>query len=194
MAMKLHSNEIHAYMKWMSLAVAALLMLFMTAVPAVRADTASDDKKLDAQIAAFDKDAGSPKGEQIVTERLEKEFNATEAQIQSLRNEKLGFGEIAIVLSLASNLPGGLTDANITKITSMREGPPVQGWGEIAKSQGVKLGSVLSKVEKIEKTSHNEIMKDEKIEHEKSGMGAGGVEEEHERMEREMPEHSHGRY
>jgi hypothetical protein len=68
-------------------------------------------------------------------------------------------------------MPGGITDANIDKILAMRQGRPAEGWGEIAKNLGIKLGPVLSEVKKVERASHEELKKAEKHEHEKSGKG-----------------------
>ncbi len=167
-----------AFVKYTTLISATVLLFLVAAVPTVRAATA-DEKKLDAEVAALDKDAGAPKGETIVTKRLEKDFNVTEVQITSLRDKNLGFGEIAIVFALASKLSGGITDDNIGKITAMRQGPPVQGWGEIAKTLGLKLGAVVSDVKKVERSSHSEIGREKGAGHELPG------------REEERP---HGRY
>lgn len=155
--------------KLASLAVAGALMFFMTGAPAVRADTDRDVKKLDTEVLTLDKDAGKQEGTEIVTKRLEKEFGVTASQVESLRDKKLGFGEITIAFSLAQKMPGGITDANINKILTMRQSRPVEGWGEIAKKLGVKLGPVLSEVKKVERASHEELEKAGKNEHEKNG-------------------------
>ena len=124
--------------------------------------------RVDNQIT-LDKDAGKQEGTEIVTKRLEKEFGVTASQVESLRDKKLGFGEITIAFSLAQKMPGGITDANINKILTMRQSRPVEGWGEIAKKLGVKLGPVLSEVKKVERASHEELEKTGKNEHEKNG-------------------------
>jgi hypothetical protein len=155
--------------KLASLAVAGALAFFMTGAPAVRADTDRDVKKLDIEVLTLDKDAGKHEGTEIVTERLEKEFGVTAGQIESLRDKKLGFGEIATAFSLARKMPGGITNDNIGTILAMRQGHPAEGWGEIAKKLGIKLGPVLSEVKKVERASHEELEKAEKNEHEKNG-------------------------
>lgn len=190
--MKMNIFEWRIDMRYVSMVLAAGLLLFMTGVTAVRAETA-DEKKLNTEVTTLDKDAGAPHGQTVVTTRLEKEFNVTGAQVQSLRDKKLGYGEIAIVFSLAQKL-GGINDTNINKILSMRQGPPVMGWGEIANKLGFKLGSVVSQVKKVETASHKEIGKAEKAEREKIGKGEGRREEmREERMERDRGERSHGR-
>ena len=110
---------------------------------------AGDESALEGKAAALDKKAGGPEGEKPIVERLEKEFKVDDARIKSLRDKKLGYGEIAIALSLAEKMPGGITDANVDKIMSMRKGPPVEGWGNIAKKLGTKLGPVISRVERV---------------------------------------------
>ncbi len=179
MRIHIHILKWKSLVKYASLVSASALVFLTAGVSAISAYTV-DEKKLDAEVAALDKDAGAPRGETIVTERLEKEFNVTEAQITSLRDKKFGFGEIAIVFALASKLSGGITDDNISKIMAMRQGPPVQGWGEIAKTSGIKLGAVVSDVKKVERSSRSEIGREERAEHELSG--------------RRGEERPHGRY
>lgn len=94
------------------------------------------------------KDAG-------MDEKLKTEYKVDEARIESLRAKSLGYGEIKNVLAIAEKMPGGISDANVDKIMALRQGPPVMGWGEIAKKQGVTLGSVVGKgaEKKAEKAS-----------------------------------------
>lgn len=80
------------------------------------------------------------KGEQA--ERLKSEFKVDDARVQGLRDRKLGYGEVSIVLGLAEKMPGGITDANVKTIMDMRAGPPAMGWGQIAKKQGTTLGQL----------------------------------------------------
>ncbi len=125
-----------------------------------------EETRLDKSAAAIDKDASTPGGEKAVVQRLEKRFKGVdEARITSLRSQKLGYGEIAIILAMAQKMPGGIIDANVNKIVSMRQGRPKQGWGEISKNLvGMKLGSVISPVEKVEKETHADIEKGARIE------------------------------
>ncbi len=123
-----------------------------------------EEAKLDKSAAAVDKDASTPQGEKAVIQRLEKEFKVDDARINDLRGQKLGYGEISIVLAMAQKMPGGITDANIKTIMSMREGTPKQGWGEIAKKLGIKLGPTISSVENVEKGAHKDLEKAEKTE------------------------------
>jgi hypothetical protein len=143
-----------------------IVMIVLTGLTttAVLAQT-KEEARLDKDASAIDKEAGTPQGEQVVVQRLEKEFNVDEARISGLRTQKLGYGEIAIVLAIASQkMTGGITDANIKTIMTMREGPPKEGWGEIAKKLGFKLGPTISSVEKLEKAAHNDMEKAEKME------------------------------
>jgi hypothetical protein len=167
--MKRRLDEMIMNGKLASVIMAGALVFILAGVSAVWADTGHDGKKLETAVATLDKDAGKREGPEVVTERLEKEFGVTASQVESLRDKKLGFGEITIAFSLAQKMPGGITDANINKILTMRQGHPAEGWGEIAKKLGVKPGPVLSKVDKVERASRNELEKAEKNEHEKNG-------------------------
>ncbi len=66
-----------------------------------------------------------------------------------MRDKKMGYGEIAIALSLCQKMPGGATDANIQQVMAMRQGTPAMGWGEIAKKLGTKLGPAVSQVRNV---------------------------------------------
>ncbi len=78
-------------------------------------------------------------------QNLETTFGVTAAQISGLQSQGLGFGEIAVVLSIASRMTGGITDANIAAIMALRQGTPPMGWGQIAQSvAGTSLGGIVS--------------------------------------------------
>jgi len=162
----------------------SMLVLSLAMIGASWAAETSDEKKLDKETAEINKTAGMTGGSAMVVNRIEKEFNVTADRINALRDKGLGYGEIAIVFSLAGKLPGGITDANVAEVTSMRSGPPVRGWGEIAKRIGVKLGPAVSAVTKVNMETRHD-MKTEKAERmerypeghgaEHGGMGAGGM-------------------
>ncbi len=137
------------------------LIFSLAWITAAGADPSKEETMLQSAASTLDQEASQSQGEKTVVQQLEKTFNVDEARINSLRDQKLGYGEIAILLSLTQKTPEGITDANIQKILAMRQGPPVMGWGEIAQKLGEKLGPVISHVEKVAKDSHNEIEKAE---------------------------------
>ncbi|MDP3723992.1 MAG: hypothetical protein Q8R91_10965 [Candidatus Omnitrophota bacterium] len=73
--------------------------------------------------------------EQQVTQRLVQEFGVEERRIADLRKSHLGYGEIHHVLSLATQMPGGITDENVNEIMAMRQERKM-GWGAIAHELG----------------------------------------------------------
>ncbi len=134
------------------------VLLFIAAATTARAATPSrDEKKLNQELSALDKTSDTSKGATVVVTRLEKEFSVPESTITGLRDRKLGYGEIAIVLALAKSEPGGITDTNISAIMTMRMGPPVMGWGEIADKLGVRLGTIVSDVHKVDTGSRRDL-------------------------------------
>lgn len=170
--------------------VSVLALSILVLGTAYAAET-REEKALTKDAAEISKTASTDKGAGVVTQKLEKDFGVTEAQVTALRDKKLGYGEIAIVYSLASKLPGGITDANVDQIMALRQGPPVMGWGEISKKLGFKLGPVVSAVRSVARDTDREmkhISKSEMSAKEKmggaearhgevgghSGMGAGG--------------------
>jgi len=101
------------------------------------------------EAVVIDEEASLPDGEGAVVDRIKDEFGVEEGLISDLRAQKLGYGEISIALSLAERLPGGLTDENIDRVLSMRQGPPVEGWGNIARELGLKLNPSAAPLERI---------------------------------------------
>jgi hypothetical protein len=165
--------------------IISALVLSLALLSAAWAAETKEEQSLGKETAGINTAAQNEKGEKAVVQRLEKEFSAADAQIQALRNRKLGYGEIAVVFSLAQKMPGGINDANTQKILTMRQGPPTMGWGEIAKKLGAKLGPTISQVRKVNKDTDREMKhaaKDEK----------GGMEmhqERHDERHGEMTKH-----
>lgn len=163
-------------------------LFLCSAMPAMAQEKNRDEKNLDKAAADVEKDAGKPETSAAVTDKLKTQFNVDDARIQGLRDQKLGYGEVSIVLSLAQNMPGGITDENVQKVMALRQGPPVMGWGKVAKELGLKLGTVVSKVKKVSAEARKQAAADKK----KAGMEKaekGGKPEKQERPAKsERPE------
>lgn len=110
------------------------------------------DEDTDAQQAVneINSEAESDSGKAAVINRLKNEFHVEESQINDLRSkEKLGYGEIGIALSLAQQMPGGITNENIQKVMDLRQGERKTGWGNVAKELNLNLGKVVSQEKKM---------------------------------------------
>lgn len=137
--------------------IVSALVLTLAMLSAAWAAETKEEKNLQKESTAINAAAGTTKGAAVVTQRLEKEFNVTGTQVQSLRDQKLGYGEIAIVFSLAQKMTGGITNANIQSVMTLREGPPTMGWGEVAKKLGTKLGPTISQVRNVNRNTEREM-------------------------------------
>jgi adenine-specific DNA glycosylase len=133
--------------------VSFVLMAFASA----EASILTTQRQVDNTVAGVNEQASRPQGSKVVAERLAKEFNVPESEIQALRSKGLGYGEAGIVLSLASKLPGGITDANIKKILALRNTQPRTGWGKIARELGFKLGQVIRPVREVAEQSRAQL-------------------------------------
>ena len=125
------------------------------------ADISKAEKNLERESKRLNDTAAKPDGEKAVLKRIKAEFKIEDAQIQSLRDRKLGYGEIATALSLAQKMPGGVIEGNVQKVLSMRQGPPIVGWGQVARQLGTKLGATVTQVKKMCNDSNREIKKDQ---------------------------------
>ena len=139
-------------------------LFLCAAMPVLAQEMSRDEKKLESASMELDKDSARPEGPKLVTEKLKNEFMVDDARVQGLRDQKLGYGEVSIVLSLAKDMPGGINDANVQRIMAMRQGPPVMGWGNIAKDLNLKLGPAVSKVKKLSAEVRKQERKNAKME------------------------------
>ena len=137
------------------------------------ADISKAEKNLERESKRLNDTAAKPDGEKAVLKELGSVFKVSDAQVRTLRDRKLGYGEIAIVLSLARKMPGGVTESNVEKVVAMRQGPPIAGWGKVAGQLGIKLGPTVSQVKKMNNDSNREIKKD----HARSGKAVKKVPE-----------------
>ena len=137
------------------LVVASLLFLipqFAAAAPS------KDERNLDKEIAGLDRTIADMHAEQAVIDRIQKDFKVSAEQVQTLHMQGLRYGEIITVLSLARRMPGGIGDANIERVRSLRTGPPQLGWSQVAAQVKGKLGAAVSQVRKTE----NEVRRTKK--------------------------------
>lgn len=138
----------------------SMFALSLTLSSAPWAAETKEERELQKEAAVINTTTSNAQGEKVVVQKLAKEFKITDTQIQGLRNQKLGYGEISIVLSLAQKMPGGVTDSNIQQIMTMRQGPPTMGWGEIAKKNGTRLGTVVSQVKNVHRETSREMKRE----------------------------------
>lgn len=147
-------------MKRFAVFLSMIAVLSLIIAGAAAADVSKDERNLDREVKRLNDTAAKPDGEKAVVKQLAIDLNTTDQRIRSLRDQRLGYGEIACLLSLAQNLPGGVTDANVQKVLALRQGPPVRGWGEVARQLGVKLGKTVSQVRKTANNANREIKND----------------------------------
>ncbi len=125
--------------------------------PPCGAAPSKDEANLQRESSRLDKTASSSSGEAAVIKRLTKDFGVEADRVTALRRKGLGYGELSIVLSLAQKMPGGITDASVEKVIALRQGPPAAGWGAVAKQLGVKLGTAVSQVKRVNNEAHREM-------------------------------------
>jgi hypothetical protein len=160
-------------MKMNALCLSVGLAVAVAAAPyaAAQGKPSKDERNLSQLSTNMDKDASGPDGQKRVEQRLKSEFKVDDARLQDLRGRRLGYGEMAIALSLAQRMPGGITDANMQTIMSMRQGQPPMGWGQICKQEGVSLGKVLAPMRHLDAGARAERAEGRK--HDERGEKAG---------------------
>ncbi len=153
----------------LSIAAAVFMLLFISTMATAKAT--SSDAQLKKDIAAINGDAAVSNQQQIVSDRLAKEFKVSTNEITALREKLPNLGEIAAVYAFADKMPGGVTTENVNRVATERLGK--KDWDEIAQAHDIKLSSISSKVHGIYKDVHKDI-KEASAGKGSRGMGAGG--------------------
>ena len=163
-----------------------VMLMFLSLVCGGMAGAASskDERNLEREAKRLSDTAAKPDGEKAVLKELSSTFKTGEPAIRSLRDRTPGYGEVAIVLSLARTLPGGATDANVQKVLALQQGPPVMGWGQVARQLNVKLGRIVSQVRKTANNTNREIKSD----HARAGKTPKEAPQQEQRQEKTAPD------
>jgi hypothetical protein len=80
-------------------------------------------------------------------------------------------GDAAAILAFASEMPGGATADNVTKVWNMRQ--QTQDWGQLAQKLNVDIAKVAKKLNSLENDSHRSIK--QALADSFSGSAAGGM-------------------
>lgn len=149
--------------------ILAGLMFCAAAGPVLAREKPGEEQKLEASAAELNKEYSEGQGR--VEGKLKSEFKVDDALLMGLHFKKMNNGDIAIALGLAMQMHRGISDKNLHAVVALREGPPVAGWGKVAKDLGLKLAPVTVRLKKIsaevrkqEKTDMIKKAKEEKAE------------------------------
>ena len=158
----------------------AIILVVLAAAPGWAAESAAT---LEEQAAAVNRAAQTPKGEQVVADRLSQELGMPAAKLQAQREQtKLGWGEILIANRLAQK-----TGMSFDQVVS--ESRSGEGWGKIVQEHNVNLGKRVSEVkesrqavepaarraEKGRASSEDSREKEKGFGQDHPGPGAGGM-------------------
>ncbi len=106
-----------------------LAVMALAGITTLAVAKTEEETRLEKVAALLNHSVRQSQGEHAIVELLKNEFNVDETLINYLQKKKLGYGEIAVILSLAQQMPDRITDVTADKILSMRQGPPTAGWG-----------------------------------------------------------------
>ncbi len=112
------------------------------------ASKAGAEVRLGRDVAYLNSIGRTPRGERSLSQSLESRFRTEPGQIAELRKRSLGYGDISVVLALASRLRGGVSRSNIERIVGMWK-QRAGDWGRIAHSLGVRVERVVLQIESL---------------------------------------------
>ncbi len=138
-------------MKILAFLIAVLMSLpVFFAVPAVYAQTVANDQVIEVVSSAIDQEAGKLGGIKTVSTHLRKQFHINEEIIFSLRERKIGYGDINTVLAVAEQMPGGINKDNLEEVVNMRGGHSgTESWNKITDYLGIKIDSIVHRTQAV---------------------------------------------
>jgi hypothetical protein len=107
------------------------------------------DARLSKDVEYLNAVGSRPRGAKDLERSLALAFRTDAARVAELRKDRLGTGDVAAAFAVASRLAGGISDANLGRIVALWREEHAAGWAGIAKSLGVRLRSVVLKVESV---------------------------------------------
>lgn len=159
--------------------VVTVILAFLVGL-ATAASTASpkDLGELNAEITMLNSNASLPMGDKIITKQLMDTFKVGSDRVSNLiiattqmGSNKPQYGDAAAILAFASEMPGGATADNVTKVWNMRQ--QTQDWGQLAQKLNVDVAKVAIKLNSLENDSHRSIK--QALADSFSGSAAGGM-------------------
>lgn len=124
--------------------IAGLALALMTEPPSLRAADAKTE--LEKSVAALDKADLKPEGPRVL-EGISKDTGVPVKTLTEQREKtKLGFGGLFIANALAKE-----TGKTFDQIVALHKDG--KGWGQIAKENNVKLGTIVSQAKRAEKAA-----------------------------------------
>lgn len=119
------------------LSLSVIVMLFC-GVPCSNAQYGGDGMAIEWMSSIIDNEARKLGGTKVVSEHFKGQFGINTDEIVALREQKIGYGDIGIVLAMAEQLPGGINRDNLDKIVSLHAGQNISHrWETIAEYLGI---------------------------------------------------------
>lgn len=129
--------------------MAVFLAVFSAALVA-SAQAGEDEQAIEQVSSTLDDEARKLGGTKTVADHLKKQFHINDEVIYSLRDRKIGYGDINTVLAVAEQMPGGITKGNIEEVVNMRGGQAGnESWNKITNYLGVKMDSVAHRTKAV---------------------------------------------
>ncbi len=126
-----------------------ILVGLFVSIGTLWASRAGVETRLGKDVAYLNTVGRSPAGERSLSQSLESQFKPHAGQIADLRKQRLGYGDISVVLAVASRLRGGVSKQNIERIVTSWKSPRSGNWAKVARSFGVRVEHVVLQIENL---------------------------------------------
>ena len=129
-----------------------ILFIFVglfVSIGALWASRAGVEMRLGSDVAYLNNLGRTESGQRSLSQSLESRFSPKPGQIEELRRQRMGYGDISVVFATASRLRGGISRHNIERIVSMWKSFHSGSWEKIIRSLGVRVERVVLQIESV---------------------------------------------
>lgn len=89
-------------------------------------------------------------GTKVVAEHFKTQYGVNTDVIYALREQKIGYGDIGVVLAMAEQMPGGINQDNLEEIVSLHAGQNISSrWETIAEYLGLDSERFIHRVNAV---------------------------------------------
>jgi hypothetical protein len=128
----------------------SVFVMLSCGVPHSFAQDGGDGMAIEWMSSIIDNEARKLGGTKVVAEHFKAQYGVNTDVIYALREQKIGYGDIGVVLAMAEQMPGGINRHNLDEIVSLHAGQNIsRRWETIADYLGLDSERFIHRVNAV---------------------------------------------
>ncbi len=128
----------------------SVFVMLSCGVPCSNAQDGGDGMAIEWMSSIIDNEARKLGGTKVVAEHFKAQYGVDAEVIYTLREQKIGYGDIGVVLAMAEQMPGGINQDNLDEIVSLHAGQNIsRRWETIAEYLGLDSERFIHRVNEV---------------------------------------------